>query len=509
MKTLKVIIAVCIFSLSVTAQKKNVVFIIVDDLKPLIHSFGASQMMTPNLDAFASESVAFTNAHAQQAVCAVSRVSFMTGTRPDVTQVLDLQTHMRDKVPNSLTLPEYFKQNGYTSVGLGKVLHGAKNNDPQSWSIPFINDDQLPYNTSFDTPADYQYQNKKTQETYKKLVAKKKASGKRMNLRKELNKAGVRPSIEMEDVPDDAYADGAIAKKSIDLLEGFKEDKTPFFLTIGFRKPHLPFTAPKKYWDLYQRDEMPLATFQEHAVGSPNYAYHNFGELKNYSDIKENLDENGAVIVSKQRELIHGYYASVSYVDAQIGKILDYLKLSGLDKNTIVVLIGDHGWHLGDHGLWNKHSTFEQATRTPMYVMTPNGKKGIKNASPTELLDVFPTICDFAGLDLPTQLQGKSLLPIVEGTATSVKNAAMSQWPIKWAHQEKMGYALRNERYRYVEWHVGNYKKSKDYMNGKVAATELYDYEKDPLETKNLAEDPAYAEVIAALKKELNAIINQ
>lgn len=144
-----------------------------------------------------------------------------------------------------------------------------------------------------------------------------------------------------------------------------------------------------------------------------------------------------------------------------------------------------------------------------MYVMTPNGKKGIKNASPTELLDVFPTICDFAGLDLPTQLQGKSLLPIVEGTATSVKNAAMSQWPIKWAHQEKMGYALRNERYRYVEWHVGNYKKSKDYMNGKVAATELYDYEKDPLETKNLAEDPAYAEVIAALKKELNAIINQ
>lgn len=508
MKKIQLIILLAFVSLYVNAQQKNVVFIIVDDLKPMLNTFGESQIVSPNFDSFADEAVVFTNAHAQQAVCAASRVSFMTGTRPDVTQVLDLQTHMRDVVPNSLTMPEYFKQNGYETVGLGKVLHGAKNNDPQSWSVPFINDDELPYSKDAPIPADFQYQNKATHETYQKLM-KKKNNGAKINIRKQLNKLGMRPSVENEDVPDDAYADGAIAKKSIELLEEFKENNTSFFLTIGFKKPHLPFVAPKKYWDYYKRDEIKLAEYQEHAVGAPGYAYHNFGELKNYSDIKENLDENGAVIETKQRELIHGYYASVSYVDAQLGKVLDFLKASGMDKNTIVVLIGDHGWHLGDHGLWNKHSTYEQATRTPMYVMSPNGKKGDKNSSPTELIDVFPTVCEFAGLEIPKQVQGKSLLPIVEGDETSIKNAALSQWPVKWTGQEKMGYALRNNQYRYVEWHIGNYKKSKGYINGEIAAIELYDYEKDPLETKNLSKEPEYKTIVKQLKKELAAIINE
>ena len=416
-------------AVTTTDKKPNVVFIIVDDLKPMLHDvFDASQMVTPNFDSFSKESVVFTSAYVQQAVCAVSRVSFMTGTRPDVTQVLDLKTQMRDKVPNSLTMPEYFKQNGYETVGLGKVLHGAKDDDPQSWSIPFIHDDHLPYNTSLEAPADFQYQNKATQAAYKKLLAKKK-SGKRINIRKTLNKLGMRPSVENEDVPDDAYPDGAIAKKSIELLKEFQKGEKPFFLTIGFKKPHLPFVAPKKYWDLYKREEVELAKYQEHAVGAPKYAYHNFGELKNYSDIKMNLDKRGRVIESKQRELIHGYYASVSYVDAQLGKVLDYLKTSGLDKNTLVVLVGDHGWHLGDHGLWNKHTNYEQATRTPMFVMDPRGHKGLVNSSLVELVDIFPTVCDFAGLEIPKQLQGKSLLPIVEGNATSIKDAALSQWP--------------------------------------------------------------------------------
>lgn len=508
MNKIQLIIILAFMSLYSNAQKPNVVFIIVDDLKPMLNTFGESQIVSPNFDSFAEESVVFTNAHAQQAVCAASRVSFMTGTRPDVTQVLDLQTHMRDVVPNSLTIPEYFKQNGYETAALGKVLHGAKNNDPQSWSIPFINDDELPYDKVTGVPADFQYQNKKTKEAYNQLVEKKK-SGVKINYRRELNKMGMRPSVENEDVPDDAYPDGAIAKKSIELLEGFKESNTPFFLTIGFRKPHLPFIAPKKYWDLYNRHEIKLAEYKEHAEGAPNYAYHSFGELKNYSDIKENLDKNGAVIEKKQRELIHGYYASVSYVDAQLGKVLDYLKSSGMDKNTIVVLIGDHGWHLGDHGLWNKHSNYEQATRTPMYIMTPNGKRGVKNSSPTELIDVFPTICDYAGLKIPVQVQGKSLLPIVEGDAESIHTAAFSQWPIRWTDSKRMGYALRNNRYRYVEWRVGNYKESKDYMNGEAADVELYDYEKDPLETKNLVDDPAYAKVVKKLKKELNDMINE
>jgi len=488
-------------------QKPNILFIAIDDLKPTLGAFDDSFAVTPNLDTFSENATVFLNNHCQWAVCGPARASLMTGKRPDATKVRDLKTKMRDVNPDILALPEYFKQNGYETAALGKVLHGAKDDDPQSWSIPFIHDDELPYSLVTGAPADFQYQNKKTHEAFNTLMEKKK-NGAKLNVRKQLNKLGMRPSVENENVPDDAYSDGAIAKQSIELLKGFKENNTQFFLTIGFRKPHLPFVAPKKYWDLYQRNDIKLAAYQKHAVGAPEYAYHNFGELRNYSDIKENLDKNGAVIEKKQRELIHGYYASVSYVDAQLGKVLDYLKASGLDKNTIVVLIGDHGWHLGDHGLWNKHSNYEQATRTPMYVMTPNGKRGVKNSSPTELIDVFPTICDFSGLEIPTQLQGKSLLPIVEGDALSVKTSALSQWPVKWSGKEKMGYALRNNRYRYVEWHVGNYKDSKDYMNGKVASVELYDYEKDPLETKNLANEPEYKDVVAQLKKELNGLIN-
>jgi arylsulfatase A-like enzyme len=503
MNNVKLFLTAVIITVSLQAQKTNVVFIIVDDLKPLINTLGENQMITPNLDSFASESVVFTNAQAQQAVCAPSRVSFMTGMRPDYTQVLDLKTHMRDKVPDALTIPEYFRKYGYITAGLGKVLHGAKNGDPQSWSVPFIHDDELPYNSQTGAPADLQYHNAYTRKVFNSLEEKKR-SGKKVRMRPALNKAGARPSVEKLELPDDAYSDGAIAKKSIELLKDFQGEDQPFFLTIGFRKPHLPFVAPKKYWDLYKPEDIKLAKFQKHAVGSPSYAYHTFGELKNYSDIKANLDDQGRVIEKKQRELIHGYYASVSYVDAQIGKVFDYIRSSGLEKNTLIILIGDHGWHLGDHGLWTKHTTFEQATRTPVFIKSPKAKKGIKNSSPTELIDIFPTICDVTGLESPENLQGKSLVPILNGSKTSVKSAALSQWP----RDGKMGYALRTERYRYVEWRIGDYKRSKDYMHGKVTAVELYDYLKDPLETKNLANEIEYAKVIKKLKKELDQIIN-
>lgn len=491
-----------LLTLNVVAQKTNVVFILVDDLKPLINSYGESEIKTPNFDRFADEGVVFTNAHAQQAVCAASRVSFMTGMRPDYTQVLDLKTLMRDKVPNSLTIAEYFKNNGYTTVGLGKVLHGAKNNDPQSWSIPFITNNELIFSDKVRFPAGSQYQNEHTHKIYDKLIKNKTPQGK---IKKALARAMARPSTEMVAVPDNAYADGAIALKSIALMNDLKKSEKPFFITIGFRKPHLPFTAPKKYWDLYKREAIELAKYQEHAKGSPAYAYHTFGELKNYSDIKGSLDENGRVIPSKQKELIHGYYAAVSYIDAQLGKVMKYLASSGLEENTTVVLIGDHGWHLGDHGLWNKHSNFEQATRTPMMVLAPNTKKGIINNSPVELIDAFPTICELSGVPLPNHLQGKSLVPILMGNKTSVKEVALSQFP----RNGRMGYAVRSKNYRYIEWRKGNYRKSKDYIHGNVDAIELYDYEKDPLETINVAKDPKYAQVIEELQKELNTILDK
>ncbi len=491
-----------LFTLNVIAQKTNVVFILVDDLKPLINSYGESEMITPNFDRFAHEGVVFTNAHAQQAVCAASRVSFMTGMRPDYTQVLDLKTYMRDKVPNSLTIAEHFKSNGYTAVGLGKVLHGTKNDDPQSWSIPFLTNDELPFSDKVRIPADYQYQNEHTHKIYDELIENNTPKRK---IKKMLFQAMARPSTETVDVPDNAYSDGAIALKSITLMNDLKKSEEPFFITIGFYKPHLPFTPPKKYWDLYKREEIELAKYQEQAEDSPAYAYHTFGELKNYSDIKENLDENGRVIPSKQKELIHGYYASVSYIDAQLGKILDFLETSDLKENTTVVLIGDHGWHLGDHGLWNKHTNYEQATRTPFFVMSPRIQKSVKNSSPVELIDAFPTICELSNVPSPNHLHGKSLVPILMGDKKKVKNVALSQYP----RNGRMGYAIRSENYRYIEWRKGNYKKSKDYMNGEVDAIELYDYKKDPFETKNVANDPTYSKVIEALKKELNTILEE
>ncbi|UXX79827.1 sulfatase [Reichenbachiella carrageenanivorans] len=489
------------------AQDKNVLFIIIDDLKPLIHSYGESQMITPNLDAFTAESVAFTNAHCQQAVCAPSRVSFMTGMRPDYTRVWDLKTNMRDMNPDILTMPQYFKQNGYETIGMGKVLHGAKKNDPRSWSLPFVEDIDLDYAEGYEIPANFKYQSPEIQKVYQEMKndfpGDPTSDKVWLAVNQAFKKRGINPSTECIDVPDDAYADGALVTKSIATMEMFQKGKKPFFIAVGFHKPHLPFVAPKKYWDLYDRDQIQLASFQAHAEGSPAFAYHTFGELKNYSDIKKSLDENGAVIPDKQRELIHGYYASVSYVDAQVGLLMEYLKSSGLDKTTTVVLIGDHGWHLGDHGLWNKHSNFEQATRTPLMVKSPDYTFFKENDSPVELVDVFPTICELSGLQAPNHLQGQSLVPIVSGEKTAVKSFAISQYP----RGERMGYAIRNDRYRYVEWYEGDFDNRTSYDETKVVARELYDYQEDPLETKNWVNEASKQAVLATMQTELRTTI--
>ncbi len=494
---------------SAIAQQKNVVLIIVDDLKPLINSFGESQMITPNLDKLASESAVFTNAHCQQAVCAPSRVSFMTGMRPDYTKVWDLKTKMRDMNPDILTMPQYFRQNGYQTIGMGKVLHGARKNDKRSWTVPYIEDTDLTYAEGYRMPANKDYQSEEAQKLYDELASKYPGDPNSdkvwLAVNKEMKKMGVRQSMEAEDVPDDAYADGAIALESIKQMEKQRKARNPFFIAIGFHKPHLPFVAPKKYWDLYNRDELELASFQEHAAGSPRFAYYTFGELKNYSDIPPNLTPEGAVQEVKQRELIHGYYAAVSYVDAQIGKVMDYLEKSGLKENSTIVLIGDHGWHLGDHGLWNKHSNFEQATRTPMIILAPGQTKARQITAPEELVDVFPTVCDFSGLKIPNQLQGVSLKPIVTGEEDRLKDAALSQYP----RGDRMGYALRNDRYRLVEWHQGGDAQKGIYNPDQVIAVELYDYENDPLEMKSLAENSQYSAVITEMRDALKNIIEQ
>jgi GH35 family endo-1,4-beta-xylanase len=294
-----------------------------------------------------------------------------------------------------------------------------------------------------------------------------------------------KPPFEISTAPDEAYTDGAITVSALSLLDEVSKDSNkPFFLAVGFKRPHLPFVASKKYWDLYDEDAIQLAAFQKKSKNSTDLAYHNSGEMRSYQspEVEYKLNEKNLLEMDEalQKKLIHGYYACVSFVDNQIGKILKKLKEKDLDKSTIIVVLGDHGWHLGDHSLWNKHSNFEQATRSPLMIYVPDGNKTVKVSSPTEFVDLFPTLCELSGLSVPENLDGKSLVPLINQSNNVVKKYAVSQW-----HKGKVtGYSFRTETYRYTVW-IDKKKSMEVITSNDIVAQELYDYSKDPLETVN------------------------
>jgi arylsulfatase A-like enzyme/GH35 family endo-1,4-beta-xylanase len=486
------------------SQKKNVLFIAVDDLKPLIGAFGDTYAITPNIDRLAEKGFVFDRAYAQQAVCAPSRASMLTGLRPDRTKVWDLKTKIRSKNPNVVTLPQQFKMNGYITYGIGKIFDPRsvdKGHDSRSWSIPFIGPDKLEGPTP--KPALGYYLSKKNLAKVKFYEGLAEAKGLKGGARYKFISSNFKPSTEMADVPDEAYVDGRITTEALKKLDMFAKEDKPFMLMVGFKRPHLPFAAPKKYWDMYKRKDIPLAKFQKHSKGGPQIAYHNNPELRSYTDIPEAIDEYGELSVDKQRELIHGYYAATSYVDALIGRLLDKLKEKGLDKNTIIVLWGDHGFHLGDHGLWTKHTNFEQATRLPLIIHDPGFKPG-RTEIPVESVDIFPTVCDLTGVKPAKGIQGKSLVPFLKGSIPDVKYA-VSQWPSR-GYKGGMGYTIRTKRYRYTEWYK-SYKSTMPRSDKNIVATELYDYVTDPLETKNLVKGKKYADVLLEHQKLLHRFL--
>jgi arylsulfatase A-like enzyme len=316
------------------------------------------------------------------------------------------------------------------------------------------------------------------------------------------------PSSENYDVPDHAYDDGVITIKAKAQMIKMHDDKKPFFLAVGYHKPHLPFVAPKKYWDLYNRADMPLASFQEHANNAPEIAYHKSGELRNYTDIPAfaMYNEPGfhvRIKTEKQLELIHGYFAAVSYMDAQVGILLNTLDSLGTLNNTIIVLWGDHGWHLGDHDLWEKHTNLEQATRAPLIIAAPGMKPGNSNAL-SEHLDIFPTLCDLASVPVPSHLHGKSLKPVMQNKKAEVNQFAISQYPRKLSKEEMkkknytsnsmMGYSMRTSKYRFTIW-MNDFTTNTPFAENKVYASELYDYDADPLEKQNVVNDKAYSKI--------------
>ena len=407
--------------------RPNVLFIAVDDLRPELACYGEAHIHSPNIDALAASGRLFRRAYCQQAVCNPSRTSLMTGMRPDSIGVTGNHSHFRSNHPDVLTLPQYFKQYGYHAAAIGKIYHGVfpdgasitkwdTMGDPQSWSVPAVRFGPRYYYTEDGIAAAmqtyeqvYQPKNPAPNDWTKKLV--------------------FGPATESPDVSDNTLYDGKVADAAVTTLRELKGQGKPFFLALGFIKPHSPYIAPKKYFDLYPDTNLPdQVAFPSNG---PSFAGHRSAELRRYTD----QPKVGEIPEENQRQVRQAYFACISYIDAQIGRVLDELDRSGLSQNTIVVLWGDHGYHLGEQGLWGKTTNFELDTRVPLIVRTPDMKDaGKPTSSLVELVDLYPTLAELAGLPLtkPSSLAGRTATEQSLSLAgqTEIDQVSIPCWPV-------------------------------------------------------------------------------
>lgn len=438
--------------------RPNVLLICIDDLKPVAGCYGG-QALTPNIDRLAARGVLFESAYCNQAVCSPSRNALMLSLRPQTLGIYDLGTNFRKSRPEAVTMAQHFSGHGYRTQAMGKIFHVGHGNgeDSASWSIPHWR----PQTSQYKLPAS----------TASSRDSKNGPRG---------------TATESADVDDEAYGDGLIAGEAVRRLQtAASSPDESFFIAVGFLKPHLPFVAPKKYWDLYDPGKLNLPAITEVPDGAPSYAPQFGGELRAYSDIPQ----SGEISADQTRHLIHGYHAATSYTDAQIGRVLDALKSNKLADKTIVVLWGDHGWHLGDHGMWCKHTNYEQAARIPVIVAGPGCAVGQKSKSLIESVDIYPTLSELAGLPAREGLDGVSFASTLKDPARSARESVIHVYP----RGQRIGRAIRTDRYRLVEWKEAG-------ASVDAAEFELYDYQIDPLETKNLAtEQPAVVVAMQAI----------
>ena len=436
-------------SAQVEQPLKNVLFIMVDDLRPELNIYGQSHIKSPNIDALASEGVTFNRAYCNVPVCGASRASILSGLRPTETRFLRYNASINEAGPKTQNIVEYFNERGYQTISNNKITH--LKNDIKTWDEEWHPKDvtwrnyQDPINRNLD-------QNKKPAAAYERL-----------------------------DIDDSAYFDAQTADKTIEDLKRLKSENSNFFLAVGFVKPHLPFTAPKKYWDLYDLDSIQLpkqSTFPETA---PKIANHKWGELRHYKDIPN----KGPIPEQLAKTLIHAYFASVSFVDAQIGRVIDALDDLNLRDNTVVVLVGDHGWSLSEHGLWAKHSNFEVALQVPLIISAPEFPKNRKTNSIAELVDLYPTLCNVTQGEKPSHLQGNSLVSSLQNPDKIYKSTALARW--------QKGETLIKDNYFYTEWTL---------KSNRIQRM-LYDHSIDPDETVNLAELKRYNILVDTMSREL------
>ncbi|WP_193212070.1 sulfatase [Luteolibacter marinus] len=468
-----ILAAIALLAPCLAADKPNVLLILVDDLKPTLGCYGDAAAKTPAIDQLAERGMRFDLAYCNQSVCAPSRINLMAGSRSTSTGIYNFGADVRKVYPDAVTLPQWFSKHGYQSQALGKVFHFGHGNigDPASWDVPVFKDKLIEYLEPESTGGKLT-----REEAY--------FSNRELNRIHELPRGA---AWESPDVADDAYADGRVANEAIRRLKAAKENPgKPFFMALGFARPHLPFSVPKKYWDLYDPAKLPQPEFTKAPAGAPAQAGKHGGEIVNFKPIPQ----NGNIGEKMRRKLIHGYYAGASYTDAQIGKVIAELDRQGLADNTIIVLWGDHGWHLGDHDIWTKHTNYEQANRIPLLIIAPGVTQAHQSTKQlAETVDLYPTLAELAGLPAPVApqpLDGTSLVPVLKDPAARVRDHAYHCYP-----RQGIGRAIRTERYRLIEW-------KKSGAPPETAELELYDYQEDPLETKNLAEDKP--EVVAELR---------
>jgi arylsulfatase A-like enzyme len=457
----------------------NVLFVAVDDLRPELGCYGISQIKSPNIDALAKQGLQFNRAYCQYALCNPSRSSLLTGRRPDSIRIYDLATFVRTHVPDVVTLPQLFKQNGYECRSFGKVFHVSNGNheDKISWSVPAWHSPPDDNPEPERGPTDAQ---RKAAEFVKRYPDTPAVDA----------RANILP-YQSPNVADDQLLDGQVADKAVRAITEIKDE--PFFLAVGFYRPHMPWVAPKKYWDLYKPEEIQFASNQSLPEGAPAFASNQASEFRSYKGVPR----EGPIPENIQREAIHGYYASVSYTDAQIGKVLSELQRLGLRDKTIVILWGDHGYQLGEHGTWNKRTNWELAARVPLIISVPGqAHAGEQTNALVELLDMYPTLAELCGLKPPTGLEGRSFVPLLKDPDQPWKDAAFTiiHKPIP-ELGDGFGRAIRTDRYRFVEWSGPNSDKR---------IYELYDEQADPQENVNIANRPENAALVAELVGQLH-----
>ena len=473
-------------------KKPNVLFISIDDLRPDIGVYDNPLIHTPNLDALAADGMVFRQAYCQAAVCAPSRASLMTGLRPDSTRVWHLGDKFREIHPDIVTMPQYFHQFGYHTVNIGKIFHNYMP-DSISWDEPDLRPAQFARPEWLKRDGETFYVNAETQR--KQKIKRDSLVQVRSNYYADGYNNG--PAWEAEDVEDTLYYDGAQAALAMRTLDRLAQQDQPFYLGMGFFRPHLPFAAPKKYWDLYDRNAIPLATNPFIPEDAPVMSMNSMYELRVYdgfSYLKHPSVSN--ISEDTSRILKHGYYASVSYVDAQVGKLIQKLKDLGIYDNTIIIVWGDHGWKLGEHHSWCKQTNYAVDLQVPLILASPDQpNRGKQTYALTELVDLFPSLCDLAGIPKPGYLEGTSFVPLLENPDQPWKDAVFSQFHrrprISPDGGRYMGYSIKTKDHHYIEWYQWN---AETGMRGDSVTCELYDSLEDPNENVNIAvKQPALA----------------